>query len=100
MRVHITLIALIPWRKHLDLPNMCISSTMLILNDAYLHEHSLYIRLQNLPILPFLLKLESEPANGLFEIDQLHFLQLIEGITHFYRNLLRSVRLISLKVQV
>ena len=51
---------------------------MLVLDDRDLHEHGLNVGLQDLAGGALLLELESEPADGLLEIDQLHFLELIE----------------------
>jgi hypothetical protein len=73
---------------------------VLVLDDRDLHEHGLDVGLQDLAGWALLLKLESEPADGLFEINQLHFLELIERVAHPDGDFLRGVGLIRLEVQV
>jgi len=64
--------------KYLYLPNVSVPPAVLVLDDRDLHEHGLDVGLQDLAGGALLLKLESEPADGLLEIYQLHFLELIE----------------------
>jgi hypothetical protein len=73
---------------------------VLVLDDRDLHEHGLDVGLQDLAGGALLLELESEPANGLLEIDQLDFLELIEGVAHPDGDFLGGVGLIRLEVQV
>jgi hypothetical protein len=64
--------------KYLYLPNVRVPPAVLVLDDRDLHEHGLDVGLQDLAGGALLLELESEPADGLLEIDQLDFLELIE----------------------
>jgi hypothetical protein len=73
---------------------------VLVLDDRDLHEHGLDVGFQDLAGWALFLKLESEPADGLFEINQLHFLELIERVAHPDGDFLRGVGLIRLEVQV
>ncbi len=79
MRIHVpTIPHRLSWGEYLYLPNVCVPATVLVLDDGNLHEHGLDVGFQDLAGGALLLELESEPADGLLEIDQLNFLELIE----------------------
>ena len=80
--IHVAVLSILSRSENLDLPNVCISPTMLILEDGNLHKHRLNIGFQDLTVAALLLKLESEPPDGLLKVDQLHLLQFIEAVAH------------------
>ena len=86
------------WRiarpEHLDLPDVRVSSTVLVLYDADLNQ----IRLQEVP--STLVQGDHVPAAGVVKLNLLDFLQLVEAVVRSDRNLLRRIRLVRPEVQV
>ena len=68
------LVNLIPWGKHFYLPDVSVSSRVLILQDRYLHEHGLDVGSQHFSIRSDFLQGEGVPTDGLIELDHLNFL--------------------------
>jgi hypothetical protein len=54
--------------EYLYLPNVRVPPAVLVLDYRDLHEHGLYVGLQDLAGGALLLELESEPPDGLLEI--------------------------------
>ncbi len=74
MWVHIAVVKLFPRSEYFDLPDMRVSTTVLILQDCDLNEHGLYVWLQHLIVRPLFMQLERKPTDWFLEVNQFYFL--------------------------
>jgi hypothetical protein len=93
------MVLLVPWGKDLDLSNVSVSSTVLVLEDGKLYEHGLYVRLPYVRATS-LAQFEGEPADRLFELNKLQFYELSAAVGGSNGNLLRCVGLICFEIKV
>ena len=85
--------------EYLDLAYMGILATMLVLQNADLHIYCEYVILL-FTVQKFGAKWHHIPPRRFLEVEELYLLEVLQMISGSNRNLIRSVRLVALEVQV
>ena len=82
----------VPRPKHLNLPYMCVSARLLVLEDGDLDVHSLDCG----PIT--VIEREDIPTKRLSKLDNFDFLKFMETVGYSNRDFLRCIALICLEI--
>lgn len=90
----ISMNTILAWCENFDLPNVSISSTLLVLQYTNLDMH----RFSCESVL--VIEREHIPANWVFKLYLLNLLKLMETVCYPDRYFLRSVALISLTIKI